>query len=167
MFYTFTLGHSLWSGHITVVMVILYLQVHRWVVLKVCFHILSLCSIQMFILIVAPSGTESEYSRSNPPSYPSSGPPSAPTVPQSEPPSYPSSGPPSGHFQNNPQQQRLSMPSLSTRFPPPTYDEAMEEREEEDGVDKKSLAVNVNCCIFYLPCVNFGVRTWLTSWGQP
>jgi len=74
---------------------------------------------------------ESEYgSVSAPPSYRS--PRDSISQPQSEPPSYPSSGAPSLMRQR---QNRPSSSSISFRLrvPPPSYDEAMEKREEAKG----------------------------------
>ena len=102
-------------------------------------------------LLTAPAVGESEYSRSGPPSYPSSGPPSAIAVPgvQSEPPSYPSSGPPSGHFLPA-RQPRLSVPTLSSRFPPPTYDEAMQEGDEEEDLEGNAGVSSANDSVNWL-----------------
>ena len=74
---------------------------------------------------------ESEYgSVSAPPSYRS--PRDSISQPQSEPPSYPSSGPPS-LMRQRPNRPSSSSISFRLRVPPPSYDEAMEKREEAKG----------------------------------
>lgn len=74
---------------------------------------------------------ESEYgSVSAPPSYRS--PRDSISQPQSEPPSYSSSGPPS-LMRQRPNRPASSSISFRLRVPPPSYDEAMEKREEAKG----------------------------------
>ena len=85
---------------------------------------------------------ESEYgSVSAPPSYRS--PRDSISQPQSEPPSYPSSGPPSLMRQ---QRNRPSTSAISFRLrvPPPSYDEAMEKREEAKGFGEGGVSADLN-----------------------